>query len=539
MPKRIVRTSRVRTMVCQNHKASLCHLLIRALGDNKCCCGHTGRCTCALKKDHLETVPEGVPQPILAAAPKELRKPPQLLAMSSHPESRMTVFANGHHKPVHKIDTHNNCGAPYKIPSRSNTVHGHREIAQRSSDSLPLPKPATTHHESPLHNTITSVAQQGRRVRSEHNSPMLGPSTSSIEQQDSSPLFIPPLDPNAYSYTPFQSNSPVVGSNPQQDHVFPDQFPDNFFTTYEAASQWQPQQNTGGTGEIPQDVDWSSIGFSHAQDNRFSNSNGTPQPSQPPSYTSFDHLSHLSHPGMTSSSGEISETEDLSQVQRPQSMRTDSHDNFNEMSSMGGDDVSEPQYRLSTASTHLGGPAATLLASEKLGTLDIDDYLSLASQQGPQQQQPQAQQSYSSPLRQSSNSHSSPQNFSDQRQQSHIAQTFSPQPSQQQMPRSLSPQRTQQSFSSPFSHMTPASMTSESSRPSLASSNAGEHPYTIQEAQNYAHQNGMDMDQPVESPMPMANGGIDPMWSYSTPSDLSRLTTRQYDPQSDNIGWAQ
>ena len=90
---------------------------LTVLEPGTCCCQHTGKCTCALKKDHLEAVPEDITHmPQARESPK-----PRHLNMNSH-ESKATVFTNGHHKPVHKFnDAHNQLGAPYKVPSRSST----------------------------------------------------------------------------------------------------------------------------------------------------------------------------------------------------------------------------------------------------------------------------------------------------------------------------------------------------------------------------------------------------------------------------------
>src|SRR5271154_5227425 len=172
-----------------------------------CCCGHGARCTCSLKKEHLDSVPEDIPQIIHPTVlPKEPLKH-RVNNMNSH-ESKTTIFTNGHHKPVHKInDAHNHCGAPYKIPNKSHNIHGHREIAQRSTDSLPLTKMSLTSHEtSPLHEPFTSAPQPVRKVKSEHGSPDLKaiPDSAIGCRQG---MIIPPLDPNAYSYSPFDNNN--------------------------------------------------------------------------------------------------------------------------------------------------------------------------------------------------------------------------------------------------------------------------------------------------------------------------------------------
>jgi hypothetical protein len=49
--------------------------------------------------------------------------------MTTHSESHLTIFANGHHKPCHRNNnTAHVSGAPYKIP-RPHTLHGHSAFA--------------------------------------------------------------------------------------------------------------------------------------------------------------------------------------------------------------------------------------------------------------------------------------------------------------------------------------------------------------------------------------------------------------------------
>ncbi|KAF2760285.1 hypothetical protein EJ05DRAFT_278562 [Pseudovirgaria hyperparasitica] len=76
------------------------------------CACHTGsKCLCGSKKNpglRVET---------------SMKAKPRLTSTQS--ESTLTVFANGHHKPVHhRNNAHHNTGMPYKVPHR-HTVHGH------------------------------------------------------------------------------------------------------------------------------------------------------------------------------------------------------------------------------------------------------------------------------------------------------------------------------------------------------------------------------------------------------------------------------
>ena len=413
---------------------------------------------------------------MLPKEPHHLR----LSSLNSH-ESKLTVFTNGHHKPVHKInDMHNKCGAPYKIPARSHTVHGHREIAQRSSDSLPLTKAALISHETPQHHdSITSAPQPVRRVKSEHGSPELNALPDAALTRGSQ-IVIPPLDPNAYSYSPFGPGSPSLHQQNQQEKRLSDPLPDNYFVTYEMASEWEPPLHSAGLSEAPSEIDWSTFNFANDGNNEFDTNNNGAVPSQPPSYASFDHFSHLSHPGLTSSSGEISEVEDFVPVNNPSRMRGGSQDAINDPNSSRDEDTSELEpYRLSSASSYIGLPQANMLASGNLEALDIDDYLKQAEAQT-------------------------------------RAMALQGQNQQQYQQQAQSQQATESNFSSP-------------EKPIL-----GEHPFTIQEAQNYAHMNdNAGVSAPQQAPDPVANYVNDPMWSVPPPDTPGGMI----DADEDDEGW--
>jgi hypothetical protein len=301
-------------------------------------------------------------------------------------ESKMTVFRNGHHKPVHKVnDIHNRVGAPYKIPARSHTIGGHREFAQRSTDSLPLTRDLLNCHNNPhFHASVTSAPNPARRrVKSEHGSPTVSALPVPLDNQIP-PISIPPYDPNMYSYSPFSAGSPApssAGSNPW-DGGFPDQFPDNYFVTYERANEVDNAVPSAGLGPDPAEVDWSTYNLPSAYGNNpadYRLANGAAIPSQPPSYASFDGFSHLSHPGLTSSSGDVSEVEDFVPIPEPTILQNSSQDVLNDFSSVGGDELIEPEtFRLSSASSYVGMPQASMLTSDNLESLDIDEYLKSA-----------------------------------------------------------------------------------------------------------------------------------------------------------------
>jgi hypothetical protein len=384
---------------------------------------------------------------------------------NSH-DSKATVFSNGHHKPVHKFnDAHNQLGAPYRIPSKfhPHPLGGHRELAQRSVDNLTLTnKPSRPHHESPLHNSMTPPMQT-RMVKSEHNSPHLGPVNVQSDDLNSDLFTIPAFDPNAYSYSPFGSNnSPAPQIQPATDMPLPERFPDSWFMTYEQAHDYDPPP-----------VDWSQYNFDSSENLPASlNNSGFGAASQPPSFNSFDQFGRL-NPGMISS-GDVSEVDEVS-TNRPSVPRSTSHDASRD--SPIGDDTSD-RYRLSSASSYMGTPHGNMLASENMGNLDIDEYLRQAEAETRkmqiQSQQYQGQQ------------------------------------------RPLSQQGQQQFQRSPAQSHRVSDVASNMSSPGRPM--AGEHPYTIHEAQQIAHMNDtMNRQQQAQKSYATTPGSMsdDPAWSQA------------------------
>ena len=236
------------------------------------------RCTCALKKEHLDPVPEVDSNPVLSRKRTTSAPKPRLLKAGSS-DNALTVFANGHHKPVHKHnDSAHKCGLPYKIPI-PHSVHGNADVARRSTDSLPIMRKKDDSH-SQLQESIASAQQEPRRVRSEHGSPEPG----AVLFRDNGDL--PALD---LSYVA----PPLTGSVASQ---FEDGYlhsPQAYDNNYYTASEDPASLNTA--------VDWSALELNGAYSAAFR---------QPPSYTSYDQ-SNIAQSGLTtSSSGEVSESGD-------------------------------------------------------------------------------------------------------------------------------------------------------------------------------------------------------------------------------------
>lgn len=301
-----------------------------------CCCTHGQRCTCALKKEYLESVPEtGLPKP---SPTSFMARKPRLSATNS--ESSLTHFTNGHHKPVHKHnDAHTKMGAPYKIPI-PHSISGNQDIASKSSDSLPLGR-SLEYGPSPLQDTISTAQQQVRQVKSEHGSPKPKalPRFSGID----SPL--PPLD---LSYPAYIDS---IGS-PIPDDYMSDYHLRKGFDPYLTAHDDVPIMSPGLN--MPP-VDWTALDLGASSSFN-----------QPPSYASFDH-NNVVQPALTTSSSGTSDVEEYMPRTAPTNPIT------------GHQDIphSSPTnlYSQETSSSYLSQPTSDVLSSESPNSLDIEDYI--------------------------------------------------------------------------------------------------------------------------------------------------------------------
>ncbi|KAL8907125.1 MAG: hypothetical protein Q9171_005992 [Xanthocarpia ochracea] len=312
--------------------------LSNSLSDGKtCCCTHGSRCTCALKKEYLDAVPEtGLPK---ASPTSLLGRKPRLQATNS--ETSLTHFTNGHHKPVHKHnDAHNKHGTPYKIPI-PHSISGNHDVARNSSDSLPLSK-TLDYTPSPLHDSITSAQQDVRQVKSEHGSPKpkAVPRFSGLE----SPL--PPLD---LSYPAYLD---AVGS-PLPDEFLTDCFPDKPYDPYLTPHDDPPVMSP--TLSMPA-VDWTALDLGTSASY-----------SQPPSYASFERS--LGPAALSSSSsGGISDLDEYMPRMAP----------TNPLHGHGEIPHSAPGNcnRQDTGSSFLSQPASDLLScSASPNSPDMEEYI--------------------------------------------------------------------------------------------------------------------------------------------------------------------
>ena len=312
-----------------------------------CCCSHGSRCTCAIKKEHLDPVPEVEVQETAPPSTMAARKPRLTTTQS---DTSLTVFTNGHHKPVHKYnDAAHKCGAPYKIPI-PHSIHGNADVARRSVDHLPLTK-TLEQAPSQLQESISSAQQEVRLVRSEHGSP----------EHKAAPTFdgfhghLPPLAlERPHPYIDPIPSPPIEDYNSYQSP--------RGFETYYTAQEDQPALSAGFN--MPT-VDWSAL------DLPLDSGNLSTSYSQPPSYASFDH-SNAGQPGLTTaSSDEVSEIEEHSPYngQLSSTMRRDQNTSNSPHITETG------TYRNSSASSFLELPQTSMLSSSNLNSLDIDTIL--------------------------------------------------------------------------------------------------------------------------------------------------------------------
>ncbi|KAJ5216055.1 uncharacterized protein N7498_002462 [Penicillium cinerascens] len=362
---------------------------------HRCGCSHGQRCTCALKKEHLDPVPEtGLPlaQPSI---PAEHPRKPHLTSTKS--ESMLTIFRDGHHKPAHKHnDMAHKCGLPYTIP-RSHTIHHPSDVPRRSVDHLPLtsafvqeprslmdscPQSQQTSQESSPDSASVACADDV------HTSTSLDPSfldqfaahtlppsamdkkptdgssnpTSAPATMDKFPLeqiitSVPPLDVSSYtSFPATSSNSPITCM------AFQDQYQENYFASPDS------DVPLGSAGMGAPSVDWSS--FPLYSDVPASTS------TQTPSYASFDYNSYPSGLPPPSSSGDISEADEFGPL--PGLGHTGSNDHHDLHSVSEASDMD--QLRASSASSLVGLPQTQLLSSNDLESINIDDFLKSANE---------------------------------------------------------------------------------------------------------------------------------------------------------------
>ncbi|TKA58663.1 hypothetical protein B0A49_12217, partial [Cryomyces minteri] len=139
-----------------------------------CQCMHHAKCICTLLKKERGTLDELFVADDAPSKPKPITKAkPRLTATQS--ETHLTVFANGHHKPIHRNNNAaQECGVPY-VRSRPQTMHGTAGARHRSVESLPLARNADTMALLTQKQSRTNgMPQDVRPTVSERGSPQFG-----------------------------------------------------------------------------------------------------------------------------------------------------------------------------------------------------------------------------------------------------------------------------------------------------------------------------------------------------------------------------
>lgn len=291
-----------------------------------------------MKKDHLDPVPE-IDFPYTShPASTRVKKPP---LSATHSDGSLTVFANGHHKPVHKLNhAAHECGLPYKIP-RPHSIHGHSALAQKSMDHLPLVRSV---EDDPSHfqDSIASAQHEVRLVRSEHGSPSPR-SVPSFEQLHGQ---LPPLD---LSYAPYNGNN--FTSSPMDEYAL-----------YEPYMATADEPLLSAALSMPP-VDWSAFDLDNGPlDAAYS---------QPPSYASLDQ-GNLHRPGLTtSSSGEASEVDDMIAQSISSPERSEPASQYR---SSPSEQAGLESYPLGPPTTYVGPPPASALAGRPLEKRSYDAF---------------------------------------------------------------------------------------------------------------------------------------------------------------------
>jgi len=237
--------------------------LMTVAEEQGCCCHHGGKCTCSLlKKDPADMLLDSMPHGPAVQKPR---------LESTKSDGSITVFANGHHKPVHrKNNAAHESGMPYKRPlPRSSTDHILPASARRSVDSLTLntnltasqaPFSLLTNLEASMfsseqHSPITQDAGRSGSLGANFSNIDLStlglvPTNQSVDSVESSqfPIF-DPMSGVDNSYDPWSTF-------PSSDSlVFPNNNPFGAWaTTFDASALAQPAL-TAGSSCTQSDID--------------------------------------------------------------------------------------------------------------------------------------------------------------------------------------------------------------------------------------------------------------------------------------------
>ncbi|KAF4543261.1 Copper fist DNA binding domain protein [Lasiodiplodia theobromae] len=216
-----------------------------------CACHLGEKCLCGMKKDLDLKLDTGF------AKNGQLTKAAKPRLTTAHSETTLTVFANGHHKPCHRLNNSaHTSGAPYRIP-RHHTTHGgtvhksHDNLAEMYSRTM---DPARRSVDSlNLNNTAFGYFTPQSTAESVPMTPLAG----SLENDCS--IF----DPAKYVYSQQSALSKMVGDAPEH-HGLPmsESMPVHTYSwmnggMYAPAPQYGVESiSTSPTGDLTPDFDY-------------------------------------------------------------------------------------------------------------------------------------------------------------------------------------------------------------------------------------------------------------------------------------------
>ncbi|GME23638.1 Copper fist DNA-binding protein [Neofusicoccum parvum] len=216
-----------------------------------CACHQGEKCLCGIKKE-----PGDLKLDTGFAKNLGFNKAKPRLT-TAHSETTLTVFANGHHKPCHRMNNSaHTSGAPYRIP-RHHTTQG---TVHRSHDNLAEMYSRTM---DPARRSVDSLNLTNNGFgyfppQSTAESVPMTPLAGSLENDSS--IF----DPTKYVYNQQSALSKLVGETPEPPHGLPmsESMPVHTYSwmgsMYAPAPQYGVESiSTSPTGDLTPDFDYS------------------------------------------------------------------------------------------------------------------------------------------------------------------------------------------------------------------------------------------------------------------------------------------
>ncbi|KAK7711597.1 transcriptional activator haa1 [Botryosphaeria dothidea] len=212
-----------------------------------CACHQGEKCLCGIKKEDLK-----VDTTFLKNAQLNKTKP---RLTTAHSETTLTVFANGHHKPCHRLNNSaHTSGAPYRIP-RHHTTHG--STVHRSHDNLAEMYSRTM---DPARRSVDSLNLTNNAFgyftpQTSAESVPMTPLAGSLENDSSM------FDPSKYVYSQQSALGKMVGENEPHGLPISESMPVHTYSwmngMYAPAPQYGVESiSTSPTGDLTPDFEY-------------------------------------------------------------------------------------------------------------------------------------------------------------------------------------------------------------------------------------------------------------------------------------------